>query len=124
MGAQGSGSHAAARLARHAQATSPGKGVGGTGDTVPPGRARARRRAGGRPRGGDRPVPSEDVPAEGTAAAAARPASGWRALLAPPGEAYVPPAQRERPWWGFGDVMLWYGASFVVGMFVPVIVAV
>jgi membrane protease YdiL (CAAX protease family) len=31
-----------------------------------------------------------------------------RTLFAPPGEDYIPPKERERPWWGMGDMVVWF----------------
>jgi membrane protease YdiL (CAAX protease family) len=71
-----------------------------------------------RPPGGSVPRPSgrgrvTDTPARPPAGAPEDPAPRRRSLtvagLLNPGRAAgVPPAERVRPWWGFGDVVLWY----------------
>jgi len=39
--------------------------------------------------------------------------TGWRALFVPPDPNYVPPRDRERPWWGMGDMGLWFLVALI-----------
>jgi len=48
-------------------------------------------------------------------------ATGWRALLAPSNPDYVAPKERERPWWGMGDVAIWGLVAFFV---LPLLIAI
>jgi membrane protease YdiL (CAAX protease family) len=43
------------------------------------------------------------------------PVKGWRALLGPTDPDYVKPRDRERPWWGMGDMAVWFLVSQVAG---------
>ena len=46
--------------------------------------------------------------------ALARP-TGLKALFLPIDANYVPPAERARPWWGMGDMGLWFLISQIAG---------
>ena len=49
----------------------------------------------------------DDGDDDGDVATGERP-TGWRAFLAPPNENYVKPKDRPRPWWGMGDMVVWF----------------
>ncbi len=50
--------------------------------------------------------------------------TGWRALLGSPDPDYVKPKDRPRPWWGMGDVGLWFLISQIAAGVAYYVVAV